>query len=132
MAMTSGSSVEEILGIKIKGDLGDVQIVEEKSESEDEDCYPPDIDKNSMTVSTLSTLPQDVVRPTAPIFGSVSVSNSENVQFGNNTYFNGPVTIKQVVQNSSENDNPGYEHTEDETYVSPKSESKIHTESSKY
>nr|AQU14349.1 PGRP-LE [Locusta migratoria] len=33
----------------------------------------------------------------APTFGNVAVANSTDVQFGNKTFFNGPVTIKQVV-----------------------------------
>ncbi|XP_049828073.1 uncharacterized protein LOC126267162 isoform X3 [Schistocerca gregaria] len=32
-----------------------------------------------------------------PTFGNVAVANSTDVQFGNKTFFNGPVTIKQVV-----------------------------------
>lgn len=33
----------------------------------------------------------------APTFGDVCVKNSSNVHFGNKTFYNGPVTIKQIV-----------------------------------
>ncbi|XP_046414678.1 uncharacterized protein LOC124176887 [Neodiprion fabricii] len=33
----------------------------------------------------------------APSFGDVCVKNSSNVHFGNKTFYNGPVTIKQIV-----------------------------------
>lgn len=126
--MAKNTSIEENhLGIKVKGDLGEFQFVEEKSESEDEDTGA----KSSRALSTVSPLPNNLVKPTAHVFGSVAVSNSDNVHFGNNTYFNGPVTIKQVVHNS-EHDNPGFEHTEEEGRCAyPKSETKLQNETSK-
>lgn len=108
------------LGIKFEGDLGEVKI-EDASDSD----YDEDVSEN-----TVSTWPQDIVKASSPaVFGTVSVSNSENVQFGNNTYFNGPVTIKQIVQNTLEHENRGFEHTEDEKTVNPGQTSQIKQDS---
>ncbi|KAI5647058.1 n-acetylmuramoyl-L-alanine amidase domain-containing protein [Phthorimaea operculella] len=93
-------------GLKVEGDLGDLQIIEDSSEDESE----------SPEVNTLATIPNSLVKASAtPVFGSVQVTNSDNVQFGNNTFFNGPVTIKQVIQTNSGVENASYQKTDDET-----------------
>lgn len=110
---TSSSKQENQVQIKVSGDLGDFEITEdalEETDSEDDEES-----SNSLRLDNgLSTIPQDLVKQSVqPVFGSVQVTKSENVQFGNNVYFNGPVVIKQVVH-TKEQDNPGYEQTEDD------------------
>lgn len=107
------NSAEGNGGIKVKGDLADFQIIEEASESDDSD---EETNKDNINkVGTLAALPPDLISPySKPVFGSVQVTDSENVQFGNNTYFNGPVTIKQVITNTLGVDNACYTKTEEE------------------
>lgn len=115
MALKSETTcVDDRLGLRVEGDLGDFQIVEEKSDSEDDDkTY-----SSSRTVDTLDTIPSSLVRPSnSPICGNVAVTNSENIVIGNNTYFNGPVVIKQVIQNASGLENPSYVKSENEDTV---------------
>ncbi|XP_049884664.1 peptidoglycan-recognition protein LE-like isoform X5 [Pectinophora gossypiella] len=111
MAMKIGTVDERNLGIKVEGDLGDLQIIEEYSESDDEKNEVP----GEFHKGTIANIPNNLVKASAtPVFGTVAVTNSENVQFGNNTFFNGPVTIKQVIQTRSGIDNASYQKTEDE------------------
>ncbi|KAG6461323.1 hypothetical protein O3G_MSEX012552 [Manduca sexta] len=99
------------LGIKVKGDLGDFQIIEEKSDSDGEEVFE---DNRSRSMGCMSKLPPGFIHPsTSPKINSVIVKDSDNVQFGNNTHFHGPVTIKQVIRNS-EFDNSAYLKTETE------------------
>ncbi|KAJ2954284.1 hypothetical protein O0L34_g2535 [Tuta absoluta] len=106
MAVNVETSDHNNFGLKIEGDLGDLQIIEESSEDE----------RESPKVSTLANIPNSLVKASAtPVFGSVQVTNSDNVQFGNNTFFNGPVTIKQVIQTNSGVENASYQKTDDET-----------------
>ncbi|XP_047524818.1 peptidoglycan-recognition protein LA-like isoform X1 [Pieris napi] len=103
-------------GIKVIGDLGDIQIAEI---SDNEECEKPVPSKD------LSIIPKSLLQSsTVPVFGNISVSDSDNVQFGNNTYFNGPVTIKQVIKNNGV-ENASYTVTDDEqdSGVSPRSKS---------
>ncbi|CAH4038421.1 peptidoglycan-recognition protein LF-like isoform X2 [Pieris brassicae] len=103
-------------GIKVIGDLGDIQIAEI---SDNEDCEKPVPSKD------LSIIPNSILQgSTVPVFGNISVNDSDNVQFGNNTYFNGPVTIKQVIKNNGV-ENASYTATDDEqdSGVSPQSKS---------
>lgn len=99
------------IGFKIEGDLGDLQVIEE-SDSED--------DKSSQKQKVLRTfnnkpcIPPNLIQNHVPVFEKVTVENSEHVQFGNNTYFNGPVTIKQVIQNKSGIDNSSYVQDKDD------------------
>lgn len=100
------------IGTKVSGDLGDIQVAYDSDNENDKI-----IEKNvSRTLTTKPDIPPNLIQNTVPVFGSVSVSSSENVQFGNNTYFNGPVTIKQVIQNKSGVDNAAYIHTEAEIH----------------
>lgn len=100
------------IGTKVSGDLGDIQVACDSDNENDKV-----IEKNvSRTLTTKPAIPPNLIQNTVPVFGSVSVSSSENVQFGNNTYFNGPVTIKQVIQNKSGVDNASYVHTEAEIH----------------
>lgn len=113
------ASEENQLSIKLTGDLQDVQITEEDLENTDSD--DDGASTSSSGANALSTLPQGLVKPPAqPTFGSVQVTDSENVHFGDNIKgdnivfnFKGPVVIKQVVH-PKEQDNPGYEQTEDD------------------
>ncbi|XP_022121530.1 peptidoglycan-recognition protein LF isoform X3 [Pieris rapae] len=103
-------------GIKVIGDLGDIQIAEI---SDNEECEKP------VTSKDLSIIPNSLLQSsTVPIFGNISVSDSDNVQFGNNTYFNGPVTIKQVIKNNGVK-NASYTVTDNEqdSAESPQSKS---------
>ncbi|XP_075990970.1 uncharacterized protein LOC142986381 isoform X2 [Anticarsia gemmatalis] len=114
MAQADSTCVnDKNLGIKIEGELDDFQIIEEKSDSEDDDKIS---NKSSRAVDTLSPIPSSLVKPSSSpsVCGNVAVTNSENVVIGNHTIFNGPVTIKQVIQNSSGVENPSYTRTEDD------------------
>ncbi|XP_050683311.1 peptidoglycan-recognition protein LC-like [Leptidea sinapis] len=105
--------------LKIEGHLGDLQVTEVSSDSEEETCDIPDASMSSKTLcpGSLSTFPQSLVQTSVtPVVGNVSVSDSENVQFGNNTYFNGPVTIKQIVHEKSGVENVSYSKTEEELH----------------
>ena len=108
---TESGYVKDSLGLKVEGELGDFQIIEEKSDSEDDDSADS---KSSRAIDTIATIPTSLVRPTSAPIGNVAVSNSENVVIGNNTYFHGPVIIKQVIQNTPGLENPSYVKTEDE------------------
>ncbi|XP_038216565.1 peptidoglycan-recognition protein LE-like isoform X1 [Zerene cesonia] len=114
MARNNDVSSCDSNGIRVEGDLGDLQVTE-LSDSEDKDERTFVEPSASRTLDTLSALPASLVqKSTVPVFGSISVVESENVQFGNNTYFNGPVTIKQIVQNKSGVDNSSYTRTEED------------------
>ncbi|CAK1588676.1 unnamed protein product [Parnassius mnemosyne] len=114
MAMKRDSDDINNLGLKVEGDLGDLQIIEEVSDDDTESC---DKEKVSRALSTLSNPAVDsIVKPsTVPVFGTVEVTNSENVQFGNNTYFYGPVT---VIQTKTGTENASYTKTEEESMPS--------------
>ncbi|XP_046977437.1 peptidoglycan-recognition protein LE-like isoform X2 [Vanessa cardui] len=103
------SNKNNINSTKVAGDLGDIQI------TENSDCEDDHINKiQKVSRNNKSTIPANLLQNTVPVFGKVTVSNSDNVQFGNNTYFNGPVTIKQVIHTKSGVDNAAYSSTEDE------------------
>lgn len=90
---------------KVQGDLGDIQVAEVSDNEESEKPVHP---------KDLATIPNSILHSsTVPVFGSISVSDSDNIQFGNNTYFNGPVTIKQIIKNKGV-ENPSYTVTDDE------------------
>lgn len=109
MAMKVESVDGNGLGIKVEGDLGSLQIIEESSDSDD------DIQGEQGGISTVSNIPKDLVQTSsATVVGSLAITNSDNVQIGNNTYFNGPVTIKQVIGSHSGIENRAYIQTEDE------------------
>lgn len=116
---TESSYIDESIGLKVEGELGDFQIIEEVSDSDDADKI---VNESSWTVDTVPSIPSSLVKPSSTPIGNVAVSNSENVVIGNNTYFNGPVIIKQVIQNVPGIDNPSYTKTEDED----ESEGKYH------
>lgn len=104
------------IGIKVNGDLGDLQISTVSESDDDEDT----VDKTVGTkkVDTLANFPASLVQTSnTPIFGNVAVANSDNVQFGNNTHFHGPVTIKQIITKSGI-ENASYAGTEDENVQS--------------
>ncbi|CAK1554922.1 unnamed protein product [Leptosia nina] len=103
--------------VRVNGDLGVVLVTEDSSDS--------DTEKQS-AIDTLSTLP-GLQNSSAPVFGSVSVSESENVHFGNNTYFNGPVTIKQIIKTKSGIENESYtkDGDEDGRAVPPSKENSV-------
>lgn len=121
---TESGYVSDSLGFKVEGELGDFQIIEEKSDSDDDDST---VSKSSRAIDTIATIPTSLVKPSSVPIGNVAVSNSENVVIGNNTYFHGPVIIKQVIQNAPGLENPSYVKTEDEGVSSHKhhEESKI-------
>ncbi|CAH0578223.1 unnamed protein product [Chrysodeixis includens] len=122
---TESSYVDESIGLKVEGELGDFQIIEEVSDSDDADKT---VHESSWTVDTVPSIPSSLVKPgSSPVSGNIAVSNSENVVIGNNTYFNGPVIIKQVIQSAPGIDNPSYSKTEDED----DSEGKYHEDSKK-
>ncbi|XP_050360497.1 peptidoglycan-recognition protein LE-like isoform X2 [Nymphalis io] len=104
------SNTSNNIGAKVVGDLGDIQVTE-SSDCEDDNFN----EKQKISRTNKSTIPTNLVQNTVPVFGKIAVSNSDNVQFGNNTYFNGPVTIKQVIHNKSGVDNAAYCRTENET-----------------
>ncbi|XP_032527504.2 peptidoglycan-recognition protein LC-like isoform X2 [Danaus plexippus] len=107
--MATKASKSNTNGMTIIGNIDDMQIIKEISD-EDSINRP----KKSCSLNTPLNLPSNLVPNTgAPVYESVSVTNSENVQFGNNTYFNGPVIIKQIVQPKSGVDNVSYTKTEE-------------------
>lgn len=53
----------------------------------------------------VNTVTLDNSLDTPPAFGNVSITNSTDVHFGNKTYYQGPVTIKQVLYPESVNEN---------------------------
>ncbi|CAG9558352.1 unnamed protein product [Danaus chrysippus] len=106
--MATKASKSNTNGMTIIGNIDDMQIIKEIS---DEDNIRP---KNSCSLNTPLNLPTNLVQNSgAPVYESVSVTNSENVQFGNNTYFNGPVIIKQIVHPKTGVDNASYTKTEE-------------------
>lgn len=123
MALKEDSSCidEKSLGIKVEGELNDFQIIEEISDSEEYAEAEKKVVKSSRTVDTLSIIPSNLVKPASSpsVCGNVAVTNSENVVIGNHTYFNGPVTIKQVIQSAPGLDNPSYVKSESEDGPSP-------------
>lgn len=61
---------------------------------------------------------EDTRRNTSLTIGSVAVQNSSEITFGNKTYYQGPVTIKQYTKVYENGQNPAYEPNEtDETSV---------------
>ncbi|CAH0716100.1 unnamed protein product, partial [Brenthis ino] len=112
MAMKlDGSNTNSCVGVKFVGDLGDLQVIEENESEDDKICQNQ---KVLRPFNNKPNIPSNLIQSTLPVFGKVTVANSENVQFGNNTYFNGPVTIKQVIQNKSGVDNSGFVKNEDD------------------
>ncbi|KAL0902373.1 hypothetical protein ABMA27_000260 [Loxostege sticticalis] len=108
------------LGIKVGGDLGELQIIE-ASDSECSDDERTVIEKQKpRVIDTISTIPSSIIQNApAPILSNVAVHNSENVQFGNNTYFHGPVTIKQIIKKKGI-DNASYTSTDNENeHIAP-------------
>ncbi|XP_063546713.1 peptidoglycan-recognition protein LE-like isoform X4 [Cydia strobilella] len=95
------------LDVSVVEEINGLEIVEDTSDSED---GPEQTVSNAVSAISRPNVP--------PVFGSVTVSNSENVQFGNNTYFQGPVVIKQIIHNKSGIENVSYDRTGDEN-VSP-------------
>ncbi|XP_045784703.1 peptidoglycan-recognition protein LC-like isoform X1 [Maniola jurtina] len=103
------------LGVRVSGDLGDLQVTDATSDCDDKISDNEKVSRTVNTVNAISNLPPNLMHNTAiPSFGRVAITNSENVQFGNNTYFNGPVTIKQIVQSKSGVDNSSYTRSDDE------------------
>ncbi|XP_022832983.1 peptidoglycan-recognition protein LC-like isoform X2 [Spodoptera litura] len=115
--------VNDSIGIKVEGELGDFQIIEENSDSDDDIEIDSKSSRTTGTLATIPSVPPSLVKPnSSPIQGNVAVSNSENVVIGNNTYFNGPVIIKQVIQNAPGIENPSYVKTDDEDIPTQKYE----------
>ncbi|XP_034839406.1 peptidoglycan-recognition protein LE-like isoform X2 [Maniola hyperantus] len=103
------------LGVRVAGDLGDLQVTDASSDCDDKICDNEKVSRTVNTVNAISNLPPNLIHSTAvPSFGRVAITNSENVQFGNNTYFNGPVTIKQIIQSKSGVENSSYTRSDDE------------------
>ncbi|XP_013145005.1 PREDICTED: peptidoglycan recognition protein 1-like isoform X2 [Papilio polytes] len=105
MAMKSVLNNSSNSGLKVEGDIGDVQIIEEVSDDDSDYDKQTKLSTTNFTPKSLGLLPS-----TSPVIGTVSVANSENVHFGNNTFFNGPVTI---IQNKNGVENASYTNTED-------------------
>lgn len=109
MAMKIESVDHKNIGIKVEGDLGDLEIIEEYSD------YEADIKEGANSMGDLAKIPGDLITASGiPELSNIIVKDSENVQFGNNTYFNGPVTIKQVIQTANGIDNVSYVRSDDE------------------
>lgn len=101
------------LGIRVEGELDNFQIIEDKSDSDEDERT---VSNSSRTMDVVPQIPSSLVKPSISpsVCGTVSIKNSENVIIGNNTYFNGPVTIKQVIHSATGLDNPSYTKSEDE------------------
>lgn len=103
------------VGIKVAGDLGDVLVTDVASDCDDSSCTTERKSKTLCNVNAASSLPPNLLQNSAvPSFGRVAITNSENVQIGNNTFFNGPVTVKQIVQSKSGVENPSYVKNDEE------------------
>lgn len=108
MAMKIGP-VDQNYRFKVEGDLDDLEIIQESSEDE------VDIQNGAKNAGDLKGVPAGLVRTSgAAKLSNIIVKDSDNIQFGNNTYFNGPVTIKQVIQSGNGVDNVSYVHEENE------------------
>jgi hypothetical protein len=76
---------------------------EEGSESgtdiccEDDDDYDSDLKTDSACASNAIQLAAQKSTESRPSFGNIVVNSSSDVHFGNKTFYNGPVTIKQFV-----------------------------------
>lgn len=97
----------------------DLDVIEESTSDSDDDLGH----KNSLNNLSLAKNPPDLDLSTSksPAINSVAIHNSENVHFGNKTYFNGPVTIKQIIQAKSGIENGAYVKTEQEESPDKKS-----------
>ncbi|XP_012257306.2 peptidoglycan-recognition protein LC-like [Athalia rosae] len=83
------------------GDFGDPEGIPGDSSllEEGEDSGAWSRDAQASVSSLQQRFDNGVVLPVgeSPSFGDVCVKNSANVHFGNKTFYNGPVTIKQIV-----------------------------------
>lgn len=70
--------------------LGMVDVGEDDNSDEEEVTTDCAVVSQQQAVALSEALP-------SPTFGNIAVTNSTDIQFGNKTYYNGPVTIKQVV-----------------------------------
>lgn len=85
------------------------------------------------TLNTLVNLPTLDVPQNSTAVGSVAITESENVHFGNKTYFNGPITIKQYIKQKTGIENKSYVKTESEIITKKESSlSNCNVEKSKY
>lgn len=62
--------------------------------NDDESTASPEDDRNSCL---------DIAEDQPGIYGNIVVKNSQDVHFGNKTFYQGPVTIKQFLYNNANN-----------------------------
>ncbi|XP_026758150.1 peptidoglycan-recognition protein LC-like isoform X1 [Galleria mellonella] len=94
--------------VKLEEDLDELQISTVNDNDIDDGALDKRVSSKTTELAKFSAVGQ---RSYAPVFGSVAVSNSENVQFGDTTHFHGPVTI---IHNNNGVENVSYMHSEDE------------------
>lgn len=75
-------------------------------------------ESNTKKVNSLSKIADELLSAT-PVISNVAVANSENVHFGNNTYFSGPVVIKQLIQSNTDLEISAYTKTKYEDNNAP-------------
>ena len=101
----------ELHRLKRDGSEGVDQVVLRDSDGEDDSKSSPDVDSESddddeddSDLKTDAASANNVIALAAknssesrPSFGNIVVNSSSDVHFGNKTFYNGPVTIKQFV-----------------------------------
>ncbi|XP_059055252.1 peptidoglycan-recognition protein SB1-like isoform X2 [Achroia grisella] len=97
------------LNAKLEEDLDDLQISTINNNDINDGVFDNRVSSRTDDVDKFSSIGK---RSYAPVFGSVAVSNSDNVQFGDTTHFHGPVTI---IHNNTGVENVSYTHTEDDS-----------------
>lgn len=94
-------------GITVNGDLNFFG----GSDQNDDDTSAK-IGNSSVPITC--NIPMENLYSSSLSFGNVTIKESNNTHFGNNTYFNGPVIIKQISQNGNGTVNPSFTRTEDD------------------
>lgn len=105
---TSSLCNSEVECVSLSGMVIEERLSEEPNKTTDEEVHVQEWTDNVSYASSEEDLDDgcqteeglEIVAPDdtcAGTFGNIVVKNSSDVQFGNNTYYHGPVTIKQFV-----------------------------------
>nr|CAD7263395.1 unnamed protein product [Timema shepardi] len=99
----SGSYCSATAGVDLGSDWEDVSDVTSVFEDDDNDvhkearvCSPTDTDEDVAEAVNIRRK-----RLERPSYGNIAVNRSTDILFGNKTYYNAPVTIKQYVNSNS-------------------------------
>lgn len=106
------SAIEIDEKISTKPQNNDSAIVENDDEDECDEVSIVSSD-SQLECDNGGALVLDDVQDKNPCFQNIEVTNSSDVHFGNKTYYQGPVTIKQILYtNPSQNNNDSDETTQ--------------------